>query len=164
MKQVLFALLLLLPIANALSCTYDNNPNLWTDLRLACSTNGSTGSRCYGYVFETSSNLVIAEYPKGTFDYDRENYLVPDTHGGFLVVAPLGGEYQAKVNYTMNVTCFNSTNYDSDTFTFETTIPRTPTFIGEIGEWIVTNGSYLGLGVMLLFFVSLFLYLFLRRR
>lgn len=137
----------------ALSCVYDNNPNVQSDLRMQCNTNTSLNSRCYAISSWTGHNLVVAQYPEKTFDYDKENYYVPDAGGVFVVTASMNGAYEAKNNYTFNVTCFNATSYDTNSFTVLTALPRSPNWIGEWGEWIVQNARYLFFGSLVLFIV-----------
>lgn len=166
MKAMVFVLLfgLLVSCANAMSCTYDLTPNLWSDLRMSCATSSTNSPRCYAFSQVTGESIVVGDYPRGTFDYNMEKYYVPSVAGGFIVTVPLGGEYLVRTNYTINVTCFNSTVTDSSTYTILTTLARPPDFIGAIVEWGVSYGRYIALGAIILFVVvGAFWVIFIRK-
>lgn len=161
---VFVALMFLMASVYAVGCSYDATPNIWSDLKIRCQQSVMANAKCYMTVNNTDTGMIVAIYPIGTFDYDKEKYIVPDSGGVFAVVAPLGGEYEAKTNYTFNITCFNSTARESTSYNFTTTIARPPNFIGEIGEWSVVNGGYLAFGIILLFLAATLIFFILRKR
>lgn len=160
---VLVALMFVMASVYAIGCAYDATPNVWSDLKIRCQQTAMANAKCYVTVNNTDTGMIVAIYPAGTFDYDREKFIVPDSGGVFAIVAPLGGEYEAKTNYTLNVTCFNTTARESSAYNFTTTIARPPNFIGEIGEWSVVNGRYLFFGLIFLFLSATLVFFALRR-
>ena len=113
-KLIMFLLLLvLIPVASALTCEYDDKPLFSNDINWLCSIAGNETYKCYSYTMYEGDLLHV--YP--TFKYIDNIGVVDYYTGNMNVIINFGKEdlYEG-YNYTFGVVCSSLDSSNIKTF------------------------------------------------
>jgi hypothetical protein len=161
-KNLALILLLLTGLAFAdMTCIYDPNPNLGSNLNINCGSQVSV-SNCKATVFVTNTTIMIGEYPQYPtyfFQEDRKPYYT-FADGSFMFTVFMDDKtFFRDTNYSINVTCFNPTDNSTNStlITFSPFIQSPPEFLSSYILWATQNAGLLFVYFVLLMVVILFL-------
>jgi len=160
-----FLLALAMNVVSGMSCAYDNEPFMYSDMILGCET-GLQNASCFVVTSETATGSYVGLYP-GASAFNGTGAVFTDMGGNVVFPLPVTDGYYEGLNYSWDAVCVlaNGTS-ENQTGTFIPGQPRVPSWLGTWLQWMITNSGFVILfilGIAVLLFLLVLMYGLLRR-